>query len=113
MKTQKLFKKVMLKGLAALPIVSIAFAAQSALAIDDFDALAQNTKFIGKSLFIDGVEYNLQRVLKAPVSEYVGDVSVEFIQDYTDEIVNGEVEGIEIDDSILMAKESGSISGWH
>ncbi len=113
MNAKKFLKNVVLKSLTAFPIVSIAFAAQSALAIADYDGISQNSKFKGKSLFINGVEYNLQKALNTtPTHEHIDDISIGFIQNHTSEIVNGEVEGVEIDDSIMMTIESGSISGW-
>lgn len=104
----KLFKHLTLKVLSVLPILVLSFSAQAALSVNEYDLLSQDKNLLGKSLFIDGIEYNLNQVLNASASEFVGEVSVGFILENKEDILNGKVEGILIDKQINIAR-SGSV----
>ena len=107
-----IFRKVILRLLVLLPISSISFAAQAVDNISEYDGLLKNKKLKGMSLYIHGVEYDLESVLNSKEDALVNGVPIFFIQDNKEDILNGNIEGIHIDKSIMFKQEAASISGF-
>lgn len=106
---KKQFKKILLKCLTVVPIASIAFAAQAAPDVK-YEGGEKSPKVEGKSLYIDGLEYDLNRIWKAPSGELVEDIPVEMIRKYYFHIQQGKVRGVKIGPSSGVMKEGGSVS---
>lgn len=103
-------KRALLSIVAMLVIVSISFAAQSALAIEEFDVQMSGKEFKGLGLYIDENEYSLSRILFADPDEEIGGVNAGFIQENIHLIKEGLIDGMRIENSDTIARSGGSES---